>query len=442
MDVNASSDPRIDPIEQATMRRVFWRLIPLLMLGYFCAYLDRGNVGMAAPTMSPDLGFSNAVFGFGSGLFFWGYFLAEIPSNLILNRVGARMWFTRILITWGLISGLTAFVWNGWSFYTIRFALGLAEAGFYPGVVLYLTWWFPSYYRTRAMSRFQAASMISLIIGPPIGGLLLNMHGFSGLHGWQWLFILEALPAVIMAGVVWVMLTDRPSEAKWLAPEQRQWLTERLDSERTQRESIRKFSLFEAFTHPKLWLLTLAYFGPNVSAYGLVFFLPMIVKGLGVPTEWIGTVSGVPYIFGFAAMLTMGWHSDHTGERKWHVVSCYFVCAAGLATAALIGPSHPVLVMVMLCVAIMGSNSSAPIFWSLPSAILSGTAAAGGLAMINSVGNLGGWVGPWVYGLVKDATGDPTIGLLCLAIAPAISGVAVLIAGHDRRLERIPPRRG
>ncbi|MGI4795526.1 MAG: MFS transporter, partial [Janthinobacterium lividum] len=206
------------------MRRVSWRLMPLLMLGYFCAYLDRSNVGMAATTMVGDLHFSNAMFGFGAGLFFFGYFLAEIPSNLMLNRVGARRWIARILVTWGIIAGLTAFVWNDWSFYGNRILLGLAEAGFYPGVLLYLTWWFPSFYRSRMMGLFQSASVISLFIGPPLGGLLLQLDGVAGMHGWQWLYIVEALPPIIMCVVVYMLLTDRPHDAAWLTTEQRDWL--------------------------------------------------------------------------------------------------------------------------------------------------------------------------------------------------------------------------
>src|ERR1035437_5057149 len=233
----------VDPLERETIKRVAWRLMPLLMLGYFCAYLDRSNVGMAALTMNRQLGFSSAVFGFGAGVFFLGYFLAEIPSNLILNMVGARRWLPRLMITWGVIAGLTAFAWNDWSFYGIRFVLGLAEAGFFPGVVLYLTWWFPSYYRSRMMAVFLSANVVSLIIGPPIGGLLLQTDGVLGLHGWQLLFIVEALPAVIMSAVIWRLLTDRPADAAWLRPEQRIWLSERLAAERAQREAIRKYSL-------------------------------------------------------------------------------------------------------------------------------------------------------------------------------------------------------
>jgi ACS family tartrate transporter-like MFS transporter len=430
----------IEPIERETIRRVTWRLMPLLMLGYFCAYLDRSNVGMAATTMVKYLGFTNAVFGFGAGLFFLGYFLAEVPSNLILNRMGARRWIARILLTWGVIAALTGFVWDEWSFYVNRVLLGLAEAGFYPGVLLYMTWWFPSYYRTRMMGIFQSASVISLFVGPPIGGLLLQMQGILGLQGWQWLFIIEGLPPIIMCFVTWKLLTDRPVEAEWLRPEQRSWLQNRLDSESAQREAVRKYSLSEAFRNPKLWLLTVAYVGQNGSAYGLVFFLPLIVKGLGVSPDWIGLVSALPYLCAFVAMIYWGYHSDLHGERTWHVAGAALVAAGGLAACVLIGVGHPVITMVALCIALMGQQSLVPTFWSLPSAMLTGVALAGGLAMINAVGNLGGWLGPSVYGFVKDATGSTDIGLLCLAVGPLITAIAVVVAGHDTRLERMMVR--
>ncbi len=435
--VAPSSLHSIEPIERETIKRVTWRLMPVLMLGYFCAYLDRSNVGMAATTMVKYLGFTNAVFGFGAGLFFLGYFIGEIPSNLILNKVGARRWIARILITWGIVAALTGFVWSEGSFYINRVALGLAEAGFYPGVLLYLTWWFPSYYRTRMMGIFQSASVVSLFLGPPIGGLLLHMQGVLGLQGWQWLYIMEGLPPIIMCYVTWMLLTDRPHDAQWLRPDQRNWLQDRLDSEQTQKESVRKYSLGQAFANPKLWLLTIAYVGQNGSSYGLVFFLPLIVKGLGVSTDWIGLVSAMPYLCAFVAMIYWGYHSDLHGERTWHVAGAALVAAAGLAACVIIGAGHPVITMIALCVAMMGQQSLVPTFWSLPSAMLTGVAAAGGLAMINAVGNLGGWLGPSVYGLIKDATGSADIGLLCLAVGPLVTALCVVLAGHDRRLERL-----
>jgi ACS family tartrate transporter-like MFS transporter len=440
VDLSATTLDKIEPIERETIKRVAWRLMPLLVLGYFCAYLDRSNVGMAATTMVGDLGFSNAVFGFGAGLFFLGYFLAEIPSNLILNKVGARRWFARILITWGIIAGLTAFVWNESSFYWNRIFLGVAEAGFYPGVVLYLTWWFPSYYRTRMMAMFQSASMISLIIGPPIGGLLLQMQGIMGLQGWRWLFIVEALPSIVMCFVMWTLLTDRPKDAEWLRPDQRTWLQERLDSEMAQREAVRKYSLLEAFYNPKVWLLSVAYVGTNMVSYVLVFFLPLIVKGLGVSTSMIGLVSALPFVVAFVAMLFWGWHSDYTGERTWHVVGPCLLCSAALAGCIVIGIGHPVVTMLLLILVPTCIQSLQSPFWAMPSALLTGSAAAGGIAMINAVGSLGGWFGPSVFGLIKDATGSDNIGLLCIALAPVVSAIALLLAGHDRRLERMMAR--
>jgi len=430
----------IAAIERATVRRVALRLMPLLMLAYFCSYLDRSNIGMAALTMNKAIGLSSAVFGFGAGLFSVGYILAEIPSTLILNSVGARRWIARILMTWGIISGLTAFVWNDWGFYAARILLGIAEGGFYPGIVLYLTWWFPSRYRTRMMALFQSASVISLFIGMPIGGLLMQLDGASGLHGWQWLFIVEALPSLVMAVVIWRKLTDRPADAVWLKPEQRAWLNETLVTERAQQEAIHKFSLREAFTHPKIWILTIAYLGQNVSQYGLVLFMPMIVQGLGVSPKMVGWVSAIPFLFAFVAMLLWGWHSDATGERIWHCAIACLVCAAGMAVCVFVGPGHPYVITAALILAEMGQQSIALTFWAIPSSLLTGTAAAGGIAMIQSVGQLGSWLGPWAFGFIRDASGSNSVALLCLAIAPMLSAVLVVLVGHNSRFDG-PQRR-
>ena len=443
MDAIGSTWRGIEPIERETIKRVTWRLLPLLMVGYLANYLDRVNVGMGALTMTKDLGFSNAMFGFGAGLFFVGYCLCELPSNLILNAVGARRWIARIMVSWGLIAGLTAFVWNDWSFYAIRFLLGVSEAGLFPGVILYLTWWYPSYYRTRMIAMFYSASIFSMIIGPPISGLLLQMDGALGLHGWQWMFLIEALPSIIMSMVIWQLLTDRPAEATWLSPEQRTWLTERLASERAQREAIRKFSLGETFCNWKIWVLALAAFAQNQASYGVLIFLPLIVKGLGVSSSWwIGVISALPYLFAFVAMNYWGWHSDRSGERIWHLIGGYLLCGAGLTACVIIGIGHPVLTMIALICAIVGSQSAGPIFWALPTALLTGAAAAGGIGLINSISNLGGFVGPWVFGLVKDATGSDNIALLCLALLPFLAIILFLVVGHDSRLERTPRSAG
>jgi ACS family tartrate transporter-like MFS transporter len=427
----------VDPLEKETIRRLVWRLLPLLMIGYACASLDRANIGMAATTMRSALGFSNAEIGFGAGIFFLGYFIAEIPSNLLLNHMGARRWISRILITWGVVSGLNAFVWNGWSFYSIRFLLGLAEAGFFPGVLLYLTWWFPSRYRARIIALFMSSSVVSQIIGPMIGGLLLRLHGLLGLAGWQWLFIVEALPPVVMCVLIWRFLTDRPQDATWLRPDQKAWLTRQLAAERAQREAIQKFSLGEAFANPKLWLLVLVEFGHQVAGYGLVFFMPLIVKGLGVPSTWIGIVAAVPFVFGLIGMLAWGAHSDRSGERFWHAAGALLVVAIGLSACILIGSGYPLLMMVALCVAVMGNQSVAACFWSIPGSMLTGAAAAGGLAMVNCLGNLGGWFGPWAYGMIVDSSGSTNFALLCLAVGPVVSAAVLILMGQSRRMEPV-----
>jgi ACS family tartrate transporter-like MFS transporter len=438
MDVAVQTTDGVDPLERETIKRVAWRLLPLLMVGYFCNYLDRVNVGMAATTMNQQLGFSNAVFGFGSGLFFFGCFLAAVPSNLILNKLGARRWISRILMAWGILSGLTAFAWNDYSFYAVRFVLGLAEAGYFPGMVLFMTWWFPSLYRSRMMAIFYAAPLISMIIGPPIGSLLLQLEGLAGLHGWQWLFILEALPAVVLCLVFWQILTDRPADAAWLRPEQRAWLAGRLAAERTQREEIRKYSLTETFYNAKVLLLTACNFGNNVTQFALVFFTPLIVKGLGVPTAMIGLVSAVPFLI--AALPTIWWgaHSDRTGERTWHVAGPFLLCSAAMAACILIGPSHPVWMMVALILAVLGTWAGQPVFWSLPATLLTGAAAAGGIGMVNAVGLLGGLFGPWIFGLVKDASGSDNVALLCLGLGSIVGAIAVITVGYASRREALP----
>jgi ACS family tartrate transporter-like MFS transporter len=436
----AESAALIPPIERRTIRKAALRLMPLLMLGYFCAYLDRVNVGYAGLQMNKALGFSASVFGFGSGIFFWGYFLFEIPSNLILARVGARLWFARILLTWGIISALDAFVWNATSFYVVRFCLGLAEAGFYPGVVYFLTRWFPSYYRSRMMAFLMLASVISLILGPPLSGQLLELDGALGLGGWQWLFLIEALPPILMAFVMYLFLTDRPEDARWLEAEERDWLTRRLKEEETMRETIRRFRLGEAMRNPRVWGLTLVYFGQNVSNYGFLIFLPQIIKAFGVSYGMTGLIGAIPFLFAAVAMLIWGWHSDYTGERVWHLAGACLLAAAGLFACEFL-QGRPVAMMIALICAQMGQASITPIFWSLPTAMLTGIAAAGGIALINSVGNLGGFFGPSLYGVVKDATHSDGLALIAIGAFVVMSAVVVLALGHDPRLERIPTRK-
>jgi MFS family permease len=427
----------VSPLERQTMAKVARRLLPMLIACYFIAYLDRVNVGFASLTMNKALGFSSAIYGFGGGIFFLGYFIFEVPSNVLLSKVGARRWIARILVTWGMIAACTAFIVGPLSFYSIRFALGVAEAGFFPGIILYLTWWFPSYYRSRIVGVFMAAIPLSNILGSLVSGVLLDLDGWLGLAGWQWLFILEAAPAVVLGVAFWIFMTDWPSEAHWLSPEQRDWLMTRLANERDQREAIRHYSLKEALLDRRVLLLSLVYFGGTFSGYGIVLFQPQIVHRLAAGFGMTGVINAIPYLFAAVAMILWGRHSDHTGERPRHVAIAYTVSATGLIATAMM--TDPVLTMFTLVIAAMGQASTGPTFWSLPTAMLSGTAAAGGIALINALGNLGGFFGPYLFGLVKDATGGSFMfALMVIALGPIMSAAVVLALGHDRRLEHIP----
>jgi MFS family permease len=420
-------------LERETMRRVARRLLPLLMLCYFAAYLDRVNVGFAALTMNKALGFPPAVYGFGGGVFFLGFFVFEVPSNILLAKLGARVWIARIMVSWGAISALTACVGGPLSFWAVRFALGLAEAGFFPGIILYLTWWFPQRHRSRIVGLFMAAVPLANATSSLVSGPLLGLDGRLGLAGWQWLFVLEALPAVLLGGVVYFRLTDRPDDAAWLAPAERHWLVGRLDAERRQREAVRRYSLRQALADRRVLLLSLVYFGGTFAGYGITLFQPQIVHRLVGGLGRTGLVNAVPYVFAAVAMVLWGRHSDRTGERPRHAAAAWLLAACGLIATGL--ATDPVLTMAMLVFAAIGQTSAYPAFWALPTAMLSGTAAAGGIALINALGNLGGFVGPSVFGLVKGATGGDTLALLALALGPVLSAALVLALGHDRRLE-------
>jgi ACS family tartrate transporter-like MFS transporter len=433
-----TSPPDIPPVERETMRLVTRRLLPILMVCYFFAYLDRVNVGFAALSMNAALGFSPSVYGFGSGIFFLGFFVFELPSNLLLARFGARVWIARIMVTWGVISALTAWITGPHAFYTVRFLLGVAEAGFFPGVILYLTWWFPSGYRARIIAMFMAAIPISNIFGSLLSGTLLGLDGWLGVAGWRWLFIIEAVPPIVLGAVVHATLTDRPNEADWLRPEQRDWLIGQLDRERRKRESIRRYTLWQALLNRQILLLSLVYFGATFAGYALVLFQPQIVHRLAGSFGMTGLINAIPYGFAACAMVYWGRHSDRTGERSHHAMTAYLVAAAGLVATALM--TDPVLTMAMLVIAAMGQTSAYPVVWTLPTAMLSGTAAAGGIALINALGNLGGFFGPTLLGFIKDVTHNDTIGLAALALGPIMSAIIIGALGHNRQLEQAGPR--
>lgn len=427
----------VDAIERETIARVRRRMIPLLFLCYYAAYLDRVNVGFAALEMNKALGLTAAAFGLGGGIFFFGYFLAEIPSNLIMERVGARVWIARILFTWAIVSAMTAFVWNDVSFFSIRFLLGIAEAGYYPGIILFLTWWFPAAYRSRMIAQFMTAIPVAVVTGSIVSGYVLGMDGVLGFAGWQWLFIIEALPALILSVVVYFTLTDRPEQAHWLTEPQRTWLAGRLAAERSNRERIRHFHLGETLRNPRVWALTLVYFGQNVTGYGFVLFLPQIVKKFGLTNVQTGFVSALPFVAGLIGILLWGHFSDRTGARSRLCAAACLLSAGCLISCLVL--TQPFVMMVALILFQLAASGIAPTFWALPCAMLTGTAAAGGIALINSVGNLGGFLGPYAMGLVQDATGSFPLGLLVIAMGSVVAGLVVLALGHDRRLEQAPP---
>lgn len=419
----------LDATGAATVRKIARRLIPIMILLYFVSFLDRVNVGFAALTMNQSIGIDAAQYGFAAGIFFLGYFLFEVPSNLILARVGARLWIARIMITWGLISAAMATVDSAQSFYVLRFLLGVAEAGFFPGMILYLTYWFPAAVRARYTAGFMIAVPLSSALGGPVSGWLLGWHGLAGLHGWQWLFIVEGLPAVVLGFVVLFVLDDSPKDARWLSPTEKSWLAGVLDAERQASAGEARFSLLQALSHPRVLSLALLYFGLVVGLYGIGMWMPQIIKNFGLSNLQVGFVSMIPYTVAAVTMLMAGRSSDVRGERVWHVAVPALVGALGFAASALL--TSPPLALLALTVAAAGIYAAIPTFWSLPTAFLGGTAAAAGIAWINAIGNLGGFVGPYLVGAIKNATGDFSHGLLALAVA--MLSAAVLAVLQSRR---------
>ena len=436
----------MDSLSRASAK-ISRKLIPFLMLCYFVAYLDRVNVGFAALTMNKDLALNAEMFGFGAGIFFFGYFIFEVPSNLLLERFGARMWIARIMISWGVVSAAMAFVTGPYSFYAMRFLLGVAEAGFFPGIILYLTYWFTAAERARYVGLFMAAIPLSSVIGGPVSGLILDhFNGAMALNGWQWLFIIEGVPSIIVGFLVLLLLTDRPKDATWLAPDERDALNAKLAAEAANRESVRHYSLKEALLNPRVLALSLVYFGLVCGNYGLGYWLPTIVKGVVTTLQLdassginINTLTGylvaIPYAVAVVAMIWWTRRSDLARERMWHVAGPAILGGVALAAAAYL--TDPLLAGIAVTACAVATYAALPTFWTLPTAFLTGTAAAGGIALINSIGNIGGFAGPYAVGWLKDATGGTTAGLLALAAAYVLAGVVTLLVGHDRKVEMV-----
>ena len=433
------------PIETQTIKKVMWRLMPFLFICYFVAYLDRVNVGFAKLQMNTALGMTDSAFGLGAGLFFIAYFLLEVPSNLALAKFGARLWIARIMLSWGIISALFAFIQPissatgiapEWVFYILRFLLGIAEAGFFPGIIFFLTLWFPSIYRSRVVAMFMLAIPFSSIFGAPLSGALLNVTG-GGLDGWQWLFIIEAVPSVLMAVAVIFYLTDRPEQATWLAPEEKTWLTNRIASETGRKQAAGHMSIGQAITNGRVMLCAFMYFCLNAASYGVAFFLPTIVKNFGASNFQTGLLAALPFCFGAVGMVLLSRSSDRTLARRTHVVIAMVLAGIGLIGAGF--SSSPVMILGLLCLSQIGVSAMPPLFWPIPGAFLTGASAAAGIAAINSIGNLSGFFGPYVMGYLKDLTGNFTMGLILLGVTTLVGGAATLLVQVDPTLERTDP---
>ena len=420
---------------RATLAKVGWRLLPFLLLLYIVAWIDRVNIGVAALQMKPDLGLSDTVFGFGAGIFFAGYFLFEVPSNLILVRVGARFWIARIMITWGILSVLMMFVQGPTSFYVLRFLLGVAEAGFLPGIIYYLGSWFPGAERARAVSWFMVAIPLASVIGQPLSGLLLELDGWHGLQGWHWLFLLEGLPAVALGFVVLAYLPDSPDKAKWLAPTERKWLTERISGEqRTAQVRHGSGGWSTAFSHPTVWLLAVVLFACQTGNYGLQFWIPQIVQGLsGYGNLTTSMIAALPYAAAAVGMILIGRSSDRTGERLLHVA----IPSAIAGVAFIVGAQFMLLLpaMIALTIASVGDLGTRGPFWALPTRFLTGSAAAAGIALINTCASLGGFFGPLAIGFLRDRTGGGNAaGLVVLGVLMLLAAVGALRLRSARAL--------
>ncbi len=416
-------------LERSTMRKVYLRLLPFAVLSYVLAYIDRINVSFAGLTMRGDLGMSAGTFGFAVGLFYWGYFIFEVPSNVILEKVGARIWIARIMITWGILAGLTAMVTGSTGFAIVRFLLGVAEAGFFPGIILYFTYWFPSHHHARIVSGFLVGLPVAVAVGAPISTGLLGLDGLFGLRGWQVMYIAEAIPTVVIGVITFFVLTDRPEKAKFLTAEERNWLVTTIAAERRATEAIRKFTMWQALYNPKVLLLALNYLGIVTASLGMLIFIPQMIKSLGdYGNMTVGWLTMIPYICGALAMVVWGRISDRMNERRWNLfIGCVF-STAGLVIAGMTMGTWWALVG--MSIAAMGFYGSKGPFFAMPPMFLSGAGLAAGIAWINSIGNLGGFFGPWYVGVMKDLTGSYAGGLYGLALLGLIAAIVCALFLH------------
>jgi ACS family tartrate transporter-like MFS transporter len=417
-------------LEATTMRKITLRIVPFLMICYFVAFVDRVNAGFAALQMNKDIGLSASVFGLGGGLFFIAYVICEVPSNLAMEKVGARLWIARIMITWGIVSGLMALVVGPWSFYAVRVLLGAAEAGFFPGVILYLTYWFPSEYRGRVVAVFMVAIPLSSFLGSPISASLLQTDGLLGLRGWQWLFILEAVPAVLLGVLALFLLPNGPQRAKWLTPDERAWLSGKLAAEAARMRPKKHLSLWKALWTPQVLILALVYSGASATSNALSLWQPQILKSYGLSNVQTGLLNAIPFGVASVAMIFWGRRSDRSGERVWNTALPLAVVAISLLSSILFTSLAPMVIILTL--ALTGTYAIKGPFWALSTEWLAGTAAAAGIAQVNALANLGAFGGSWLLGTIKDATGSYSLALLPLVVLSAAGAVAVVLIGRGQ----------
>jgi ACS family tartrate transporter-like MFS transporter len=409
-------------LERSTMRKVYLRLLPFAVLSYVLAYIDRINVSFAALTMRDDIGMSATTFGFAVGLFYWGYFIFEVPSNIVLEKVGARIWIARIMITWGILAGATAFATGATSFGIVRFLLGVAEAGFFPGLILYFTYWFPSWHHARIVSGFLVGLPFAVAVGAPISTGLLGLDGLFGLKGWQVMYVAEAVPTVLIGVATYFVLTDKPQQAKFLTEAERNWLVNTITAERRATEAAGTFTLWQSLYNPKVLLLSLNYIGIVTASLGMLIFIPQMIKSLGnFSNMTVGWLTMIPYICGGIAMVVWGRISDRMNERRWNLFIACVLSTIGLGLAGLTMGTWWALVG--MSIAAMGFYGSKGPFFAMPPMFLSGTALAAGIAWINSIGNLGGFFGPWYVGAMRDLTGNFSGGLYGLALLGLIASI-------------------
>jgi len=416
---------KLSPVGVRARSRIMWRIVPYMFLLFVVAYLDRVNLGYAQLQMKGDLSFTDDVLGFGAGIFFIGYFFLEIPGSLLVEKWSARGWIARIMITWGMVAIAMGFVHTKNQFYVLRFLLGAAEAGFFPGIIVYFSHWFRNEDRARVVALFMAAIPISNIIGSPISGVLMSFHWLD-MAGWRWLFIVEGAPAILLGVVTIFFLTDRPHQAKWLPADERDWITAQLEAEKKVKQKAHSFGVAQALRNREVILLAAGYFFMVTSLYGFNFWLPTILKKLsGASNTTVTLISALPYCVGLVAILIVGWSSDRTRERKWHTAACMIVAGIGLLLSVAAG-SSAMLALSMFCLAAAGIYGYFPGFWALPTSFLTGTAAAASIGLINSIGNLGGFVGPYVVGYLSKRTGSYVGGVLYLGLSAIVAAIMIL----------------